>query len=281
MRQKNEQALIEKQAKRLVGALLEATAPKPHRCEFRGSNMPFCSVDMALTTVAEWHDFLPSVKGSYTSDLYLGMGTVAHSVTQRWLGRQGVLWGDWRCPYCQHLYCWSNDPTCPKCGRETIYRELAFAVGDFTGHCDGFIELPTLKALLLLEIKTTSVGKLRELPYAEYVAQVTTYREAVRQQHDIDTAGVLFLFLPRDKFYAMRPVVYLDGDLPEDLLGRYQTQYDRVFAAVKRGKIGRLKKRCRNQNEGVDRRCPWNVMCFSKAIDLDEFVREKCRDAAK
>lgn len=271
---------LQSQANVLVQQLLKSKHMIPHRCEFRGSNLPFCQMDMALTTLADWYDFTPNRRATFLSDMYMDIGTAVHTTMQRWLARTGKLWGDWHCYNCQHVWFWSKNHICERCGKQGTYKELSLAVGDLTGHCDGFIQL--LKYLLLLEIKTTSTKKMTAddliyHPYPHYIAQTSSYRESVRRQYKKRTDGVMFLFVPRDDFHIITPAIFLDKDLPQNQLRKYHKQYNQVFKAIKANKVGKLKRLCASQADGIYRRCPWSMTCFSEIVSIDQFVREKCR----
>lgn len=101
-------------------------------------------------------------------------GNAIHDKWQKWLGRAGILEGNWNCQNCDHTV-WSigsEGMKCPSCGSPRMkYREVPITNEEhhLLGHADGIINDANGKAVL--EIKSVGMGTIRyEAPelFAEY-----------------------------------------------------------------------------------------------------------------
>lgn len=102
----------------------------------------------------------PEVFSFRTINLF-AEGHFSHEKWQEWLRRAGVLWGNWKCPWCGNKWEAQSPAHCPKCfegppkyAEVDIYDEKH----KIMGHTDGWIKDSEGEALL--EIKTLGVGTL-------------------------------------------------------------------------------------------------------------------------
>lgn len=99
------------------------------------SSMPACSFDTfvrALEYKAALHLFqrgvLPTATCNPMGDTYGGMGSLRHTVSQRYLGLNGRMIGDWECVSCGGKRKFSNNPKCPACGLLMEYQEMGLSL---------------------------------------------------------------------------------------------------------------------------------------------------------
>lgn len=119
-------------------------------------------------------------------------GTALHwGLQNKLLGPLGVLYGTWKCESCGEVYgkqtaprpeSWAVPmPKACKCGhKEFNYIEAAFKdeALRMTGHCDGFLVLPGLAGMGILEAKSIGAKGAREIqnaPKVEHLIQAHVY----------------------------------------------------------------------------------------------------------
>lgn len=148
-------------------------------------------------------------------------GNAIHSKWQRWIGKAGILEGNWLCKTCNVKW-WATSPqVCPVCGEGTNmkYKEVPISDEDhhLIGHADGIIDDGT-KAVL--EIKSVGTGTLRyeapdlfmpyskgeitleemwkriRTPFASHVRQVSLYMHCL----GIKDAVILYEWKPTQDF---------------------------------------------------------------------------------
>lgn len=117
------------------------------------------------------------------------------------LPKVGVLIGKWICLDCGKVYGAPGETTirvedglppleldkilvprpekCERChSKDFHYREIGFSAPDYStgGHPDGYLRVPGMEGLGLLEAKSTQkIWEVRATPYIEHVLQVQTY----------------------------------------------------------------------------------------------------------
>jgi hypothetical protein len=107
----------------------------------RSSALPICGRNYSFGMVLppqerpnESHDFL--------LEIYSRVGTLTHSIVQRWLGMSGVLYGDWKCFKCGKVKRGKLGPRkCKRCDQEMVYEELTLEHPHLklSGHPDGIL----------------------------------------------------------------------------------------------------------------------------------------------
>lgn len=271
-------------ADKLVATLLGAYSMEPWGWTFRSSALPLCQLQVIWFEMDQGLGELPGRKQSYFSDFFLNTGTVAHTVTQRWLGRLGLLFGRWKCPKCGKV----SEPvlgiqTC--CKVESVYEEFEF--NDLpTGHCDGLLKLwdltPEINDFILLEIKTTMRSKLPEIRAGNfafnYRIQATVYAHKLRAM-GYNVRDVLFLFIPRDYPRDMTPVWFKPARAKMVHENAIQ-EYEAVLGALKSRDFSNITGICGCIDDARD--CPYRVSCFSPVAHelwLDKFIRFYDTDA--
>jgi hypothetical protein len=113
-------------------------------------------------------------------------GTALHwAVQNQLLGPMGVLYGTWKCERCTALYGEQREgraedwavpmPKECKCGaREFTYKEASFVDHDLrmTGHSDGFLVIPGLPGMGILEVKSIGSRYAKEIKVAPQIAHM-------------------------------------------------------------------------------------------------------------
>jgi CRISPR/Cas system-associated exonuclease Cas4 (RecB family) len=99
---------------------------------------------------------------SFVMENMLAEGHTIHEKYQRWLQEMGVLWGEWACFECGHIWMALSPTECQNCRslrvrylEVPLYRQGAL----IEGHADGIIHMPDWRGLL--EVKSIGVGTLR------------------------------------------------------------------------------------------------------------------------
>lgn len=265
------------EALRLIDTLRSATKYDDWHWQFRASGLPACPLQHVWYRFDRELDSLPGRRESFAKDFYTEIGTAVHTVVQRWLGRLGVLYGDWLCPKCKKLYRGNLGTVTCECGAETVYEELSFD-GKPSGHCDGLIKLgdltPGEKDFAVLEVKTTSERRLNEVikpqgPPLNYRLQATNYTHRL-QQLGFNLVGVMFLFVPRDSPNKMH-AIWVHPKRVKQINDAMVREYDATVEALDTGDFSALSGTCAEPADGEG--CPYRPNCFSpsaKALFIEK-----------
>jgi len=276
------------EANRLINALLEARAVEPWRFSFRASAMPACQLQHVWFAMDEHLKDIPRRNKTYFSDFFLEVGTAVHTATQRWLGRLGILFGNWMCESCGR-----DDKGVPinmiadrfgpqKCSThktEMVYEEYEFNDPP-TGHCDGLIKFgemtPNDNDFVLLELKTSSTKKIdTEIkpngPPMSYKIQATIYAHKLKKR-GFNIVGVLFIFIPRDIPRGMYPV-WFKPSRPTAVHESLIAAHTATLEALKTGDFSTLSGTCVDPSDARD--CPYRVNCFSPVSG--DLLTNKCK----
>jgi len=128
------------------------------RLEFRGSGLPFCPRAFFLDRILE-----PPTRFGYLNEVVLQRGHAIHAVVQRWLGRSGLLFGNWECPRCAQTLgrpfilrdSYGPPGRCPIHREELQYQEYEIEFEGMKCHPDGLVPNECREhAFTLLEVKT-------------------------------------------------------------------------------------------------------------------------------
>lgn len=287
-------------ARRIATKLLDARMHEDWKFPFRASAMPFCQLKFAWYSMDKALGELPGASRKFFGDFYMDIGTAVHSSSQRWLARNGILFGHWMCenPFCDHSFKFDKhgDPVpvvtdklgpqdCPHCGKEAVYCEFSFHDAP-TGHCDGLIKFGNLTPgemdFVLLEVKTIGVRKLHtevkvDGPPMQYKIQVSLYtHKLIKRGYNIK--GVLFIFIPREDPAKIWPFWYRVGPKKAALIhDSIVSDYRAAKACAAAKDFSDLTGSCQTDADALN--CPYRVNCFSpKAID---FFVEKLRRFVK
>ncbi len=224
----------------------------------------------------------------------MDVGTAVHATTQRWLGRLGVLFGDWAC---ENVWCEQSrnldkegevipvirarfgPQKCPDCKKACVYSEFKFEDSP-TGHCDGLIKLgkitPEEMDFILLEIKTASLKRIEEfkqngIPFP-YKLQGTIYTKKLRDR-GYNVLGVMFLFIPRDNPRNMWPFMFKPKNV-DTIHDNLVEDHDTAKKAIGTNDYSALSPACATLEDAGD--CPYRVNCFSPSaqkIFIDKHLR--------
>ena len=185
-------------SQRVWQKLSTATAldPRPRSLDFWGSGLPFCPrafwLDRRTGPVAK----LENAEGQCRMD----QGTAIHAVVQRWLGKAGILFGDWVCPECSFLikdHLGLPSEVCPDHKRELRYQERRIDYQGLILKPDGILK-PKERSILL-EIKTTSSYSYQgtKEPREKHVYQANAYACVLREL-GFDLAGAWIWYVSVD-----------------------------------------------------------------------------------
>jgi hypothetical protein len=175
----------------------------PSRVLFlRPSQMPFCPIEFFINHAG---------KGLYRSmklagSMYVNMGTVVHTVLQRYLTKSGKILGNYQCHECGTMHNLSYKTEC--CDFPTEYHEIEIDYKGIHGHIDAVYKYKG--KLYILDFKTTSVSaapKKQTDPGVTYREQIETYAYLFELQYGMPIEGIMDAFIIRDNPHK-NPVVW-------------------------------------------------------------------------
>jgi hypothetical protein len=251
---------------------------KPHRMRFRPSNARPCQWAVMLSRVVQADE-----ADSFARDFYTTIGKAAHEVVQRWLGRAGVLYGDYSCRCGRTVRSQGEPAECPECGRPSWrYQEFDLVRHDTTGllasaKIDGLVRWPSMPAdhYYLIDIKTCS---LKSLPRADvgftseyhlhYPDQTAVYRVLLAQAgYQVD--GTVFLMVPRDNPRKTTAIV-VDQPDPGTTLDELVARWLAASLAGRTGDLTAIQRDCRGRLDRPD--CPYHRVCWDDRATDQAFV---------
>jgi len=204
------------------------------------------------------------------------MGTVVHSVLQRYLTKSGKILGDYKCHECGTFHKFSYKTEC--CDFPTEYFELEIDYKGIHGHIDAVYRYKG--SLFILDFKTTSVdsaSKKKKDPGVTYREQIETYAYLFELQYREPIAGIMDAFIIRDN-PNKEPVVW------------FRTFTDKTRAEVKK----RLIRYKRMHREALDAanakearalldygRCANEYCDFCNSWKSDSYVKNKMDEAIR
>lgn len=250
--------------------LVEARELQPWRWQFRASGLPACPLQHVWSVLDQEIGRLPRRPWGFLADFYTEVGTAVHTVTQRWLGRLGLLYGPWVCTRCGARFDPALGPVrCFDCDVEAEYEEFSFD-GEPSGHCDGLLRVPGVTTepnqFVLLEIKTTSATRLDSVilpngPPYPYQLQTTNYAYRLGKMGYTIT-DVLFLFIPRDSPNRMTPIWYKPVAI-ERVNRAILNEYRQTVDALEQNDYQNVTGTCRDPADAGN--CCYRVDCFGPA----------------
>lgn len=139
---------------------------------------------------------------TFFSDMILDTGTTVHEVTQRYLGRSELAFGDFYCPNCGEVFYLRTGGCCPNCHDIYLhYKEVGIDYKGFAGHVDFMIKKDG--ELWLVDFKTSAdrgiAHKVKETPQM-YDLQTLAYCLLLKKQYNLDIAGRAICYISRDNF---------------------------------------------------------------------------------
>ena len=131
--------------------------------ELHPSGFPYCP----LRTLHEFlnKDYSPTGETTFSGSYFVSVGTLVHTLIQRFMGMSGKVWGNW---HCRNENCdyktkkISKYHECPKCGSQLEYDEIGYMLGDtLSGHQDCLFE-DSNGNFWVVDYKTCLLSKARK-----------------------------------------------------------------------------------------------------------------------
>ncbi len=264
---------------------------KRRKIEIHPSSFPLCGLRMWYEQqVRPLPDDMEQVviDEEFGGDYYCNVGTLFHSIIQKWLGRGKKIVGNWKCHHvvngikCTGKRGFSTNPECPKCGTEMRYYELGVHFGKYTvGHTDGVFLFKG--KYYVIDYKTSSTEKIVEhertkkvFPYLSNLAQIKSYCFYLEQQYPgLEISGYMLIYISRDSPTKYRSVVgSLISKAEKAKIGKTCETIDRHFDIVLNAKTLKdilplvREKPCKNKEEYMKTmynyfaQCPLASVCF-------------------
>lgn len=203
----------------------------------RASSLPMCSVTTLESMLVDAYE-----TDAAMMDYYCSVGTTVHTHLQKWMGKSGKIFGDWKCnnPKCKHQVKNSVKHKCPKCKAPMEYVELEVEHNIFSGHIDGLLKLPN-KKFIVFDYKTTSMQNIyskKYIPVAKHLMQIAAYGAILRKQGmDIDSLSVVYVARDNPAQVAEFNIPFTD-ELYEHTLEFLRQQIKGFKAALKSKETG-------------------------------------------
>lgn len=279
----------------------DAKIIKPYRgMEIRASGLPFCQREYVLSNLANCDETFEDE--GFFGNACMSMGTALHSVTQRFLGRSGMLFGHYQCPICRQVTrnvlgpVWCKMKSCRKEGKykrdvfvgeegvECVYEEYSIVHPcGLTGHPDGVLIIKD-KAICseapivaLLEVKGSNFMSMRKMtdPVIKHWHHQANFYFHAFNEFLSDEVGfklekILFMYvdrgIPANKKFFLRDAV--------------EESYVSTVKAIKKAKkklaLNVLPDRsCNDAKEGEEKRCKLVNLCFSSDAHIQQKVAER------
>jgi hypothetical protein len=171
---------------------------------------------------------------SFRLESIFDYGHSVHNKWQTWLWEMGLLWGQWQCLDCKHVFFDTAPKHCPVCRSAILkYREIPIVDTDYmvAGHADGAVND------MLIEIKSIGVQSVRfeapqlydmyveeqltndELwfrinrPFAAHIRQGMLYLHFIREMYGETWDKILFLYEWKANQDAKEFVIKYNRDL--------------------------------------------------------------------
>lgn len=281
------QTKIDDFAKSVVSCL-QMTETSEQPCTFRASSMPICGRKFSFSQVLKPEDKQATVS-DFVLSLQSSIGTAMHSTVQRWLGKFGILFGDWSCPKChreklKHL----GTPICKKCDLEMVYKELDLkhqTVG-VTGHPDGILRVGS--KWVGFELKTKSQRTVDEIskPIETHVRfQTACYAVLLEMVFGIKLDEYAIFYISRDTPWSHRvgysrsegaPIetIYSRGRSQQFLLKIFRLKVDTTAVSSEFSYIKKVIKAQIKHKKKLLPRDPWGI-CKSSTDPGAKFCKYK------
>ena len=194
--------------------------------ELHPSSFPYCGL-RHVYNIAEYGVDAASSE-SFAGTYFLEVGTLVHSLIQRFMAKGGQVYGQWTCPSCT----WATEEIttypeggCPECGKELTYEEIPIEIdGILYGHIDCLFEtsdgtfwLPDYKTTMLMKNeKHMRTGDV--YPYVSNRTQIRAYVVLIHylygKKYGFKPKGWILCYMPRDN--PFRPVFVHEVVTPKE-----------------------------------------------------------------
>ncbi len=214
----------------------------------------FCPTFLAFTIVLG----APVIK-TLREDFYTSIGTVIHSIVQRWW----PLYGKRKCTKCGKEYEGWGPVFC--CGLPAEYKEYKLEYKGLSGRCDGIMKL--LFDLFLLEIKSSDKEKMKKMkaPKTEHVIQANIYAVMVniclRKKLPGPIKGHIIIYFDRANYRNYKAFVNLGVDIKHT--NKVINLYRQTEKDIRAGRFKGLKRNCTCPADAQKRSCKFKNICFS------------------
>ncbi len=221
--------------KEYVGhAVNEALSPEPsrlqRRLELHPSSFPYCPLRHLFNSLQE----APAHVGmtGFSSEYFTSVGTLVHSLIQRFMAIGGRVWGHWKCVHHDSGLCRYSDleelspyHDCPVCGSRCEYEEVGYNINNLLiGHQDCMYEdkkgrfwVIDYKTCMLMKAQKHAKDGVTLSKNVVYRAQQRSYVALAHRKYGktygIKPRGWVLVYLPRDnpfQFQVYGQVVSLE-----------------------------------------------------------------------
>lgn len=254
----------------------------------RPSGFPYCGLRKVLEAPAlmEEDERLVTLASAY----FTSVGTAAHLVFQKFLGRLGTIVGDWKCPKCKDVKKFTTYCKCKACNIPREYEELeVFYRNTVVGHTDALLrldpELGKKSKHYVIDYKTSAYYKTKSktaskvFPYKSNVAQIKMYIVLLEECFNIKVDGWCLVYLGRDLPLGKNGQHVVTVEVSEKekrkckkRLDRWVRTHRRVLKATKPEDLDKIKKYklCESYDHYRDtvrddyNPCPIAMYCFDE-----------------
>lgn len=234
---------------------------------FSPSALPVCPRRYSIYSHAT-EDIKASYYWEYSGEFYTSLGHTIHAVTQRQLGKAGLIFGNWKC--CGVTRTNQYAERCLICTKYPEYSE--YRLDKVMNGIGGFVDGVLLKHNAVLEIKTKSTKAIQTMTepiWYEWTLQASVYATALNRMYGWSLNKIVMLYISRENPHQRKifvvPVI--------------KTALDNQVAAFNYGKeCVKLKVLpegiCKNQQDDNAKYCVYSSICFrpdlAKKLSLTE-----------
>lgn len=184
--------------------------------ELHPSGFPYCP----LRTLHEFlnKDYSPTGETTFSGSYFTSVGTLVHTLIQRFMGMSGRVWGHWHCRNENCSYKTkkiSKYHECPDCGSQLEYDEIGYMLGGtLSGHQDCLFE-DSNGNFWVVDYKTCLLSKaMKHAANGKELAGNNTYRAQQetyvalcqkrfkkffeKQGIKFSVKGYILVYMPRD-----------------------------------------------------------------------------------
>jgi len=204
---------------------------------------------------------------TFTKDFFCNIGTVVHSVVQKWLGLTAHLYGKWKCPVCNKIKHEGFGPVICECKTLCEYEEYELNYNIITGHCDGLFLINN--KFYVFELKTISTNginaRIREgKPYYYHSNQANMYSLMCQKlKLPYPLIGNVIVYITRDNPFKFKAFAHEGINLKT--VKETLRDYKRATKMMDTGEFKNLTKQCAYYAESKD--CPYKSICFKNNIN--------------
>jgi len=236
---------------------------RPVRC----SSPPVCEIATAFNIVRGGSSY----KQTFMSEFYTSLGTEAHRIFQKWAGRLGYLYGDWRCA-CGQRKTGRGPMICPKCKREMAYQEVGVTVSkDLTGRTDGLVPVKP-NEFIVMDLKfvgPSTLARVKQSPSPIHYHQINLYAYGLQKQGK-KIVGVAIIYISRAT-PSQYHVHYFPGVDTKVVKKALKTiKKIKTFIERQPERIAELRPLCSPDDEPL---CPFHRICFESTEGPHAYLR--------